>query len=769
MKAELTVRGLQPNTCMKFKLIILGVLLSGLNLARAASTNEAPMIGFDPKAALRQRTLEAQFDQDLKRENLREWMKRLSAHPHHLGSAYDKENAEFIASLLRSWGYQTEIEQFEVLFPTPKTRVLEMTQPEHFTASLTEPPLKEDATSGLTAEQLPTYNAYSPDGDVTGELVYVNYGTPADYEALEQRGIDVKGRIVIARYGGCWRGIKPKVAAEHGAIGCLIYSDPREDGYFEGDTYPNGAWRNDQGAQRGSVCDLPLYPGDPVTPGVGATKDAKRLSLREAPSLAKIPVLPVSYGDAMPLLRALAGPVAPEPWRGALPLTYHLGPGPATVHLKLAFNWDQTPLYDVIARLPGSERPDEWIIRGNHHDAWVCGAEDPLSGTVALLEEARAVADLARNGWKPRRTMIYAVWDGEEPGLLGSTEWVETHAEELRQKAAVYVNSDSNDRGFLGVGGSHTLERFMNEIARELVDPETGQSVELRLRGQRLMKAAMGDRREIRDRADLRIEALGSGSDYTPFLQHLGVASLNIGYGGEEGGGCYHSIYDSFDHYIRFGDPGFDYGLLLVRTGGRVMLRLADADLLPYEFSDFTDTIGKYVREVSKLADDLREGTTETNRLITERIFLAAADPKDHLIEPRPKPDVPYLNFAALQNALQNLRQSGERFEHARRAQADQARVASANTDRTSLDQHLLQLERSLTLPGGLPRRAWYQHLVYAPGFYTGYGVKTLPGIREALEQRNWSEASQQVELAAQAIQRFAAELDQCTEKLSGR
>jgi N-acetylated-alpha-linked acidic dipeptidase len=754
---------------MKIECVVVSLLLAWCGEAIAGTTNEAEMLGFDRDGARRERALESQLDKELDRDHLRDWMKRLTAHPHHLGSAYDKENAEFIASQFRSWGYQTEIEQFEVLFPTPKTRLLEMTEPERFAATLAEPPLKEDATSGLTSEQLPTYNAYSSDGDVTGQLVYVNYGRPVDYEVLEEHGIDVRGKIVIARYGGCWRGIKPKVAAEHGAIGCLIYSDPREDGYFEGDTYPEGAWRNENGAQRGSVCDLPLYPGDPLTPGVGATKDAKRLPRNQAPSLAKIPVQPLSYADAAPLLRALRGPVAPETWRGALALTYHLGPGPATVRLKLEFDWKQTPLYNVIARLPGTERVDEWVIRGNHHDAWVCGAEDPVSGTVALMEEARAVSKLTQNGWKPRRTMIYAVWDGEEPGLLGSTEWVETHAAELRQKAAVYVNSDSNDRGFLHVGGSHTLERFVNEIAREIDDPETGQSVAQRWRAERLIKASPSDRREIRDRPDLRIDALGSGSDYTPFLQHLGVASLNVGYGGEEGGGCYHSIYDSFDHYTRFGDPNFEYGLVMVRTCGRIMLRLADADLLPYEFSDFSETIGKYAKEVAKLADDLREGTVETNRLISERAFLAAADPTDHLIEPRPKPEVPYLNFAPLQNAIANLRRNTEKFENLRLAALKQGGPGSRAMPGLGLDRGLLQLERSLTQPEGLPRREWYQHLIYAPGFYTGYGVKTLPGIREAIEQRNWTEASQQIEIAARALDRFSDALNGCAERFSAK
>src|SRR5881409_785665 len=459
---------------IKFTLALFLVL--GAAAQNGPATQLRPLQGFSREGADRQRALEKQFDSFLKKEEARDWMKRLSARPHHLGSPYGKENADFIASLFRSWGYDTEIERFDVLFPTPKTRILEMTAPERFTAKLEEPVLKEAATSGQKSEQLSTYNAYSINGDVTGQSVYVNYGVPQDYDALERRGIDVKGKIVIARYGGSWRGIKPKVAAEHGAIACIIYSDPRNDGYYQGDTYPKGAWRNENGAQRGSVVDMPLYPGDPLTPGVGATANAKRLDIKDAQTLTKIPVLPISYSDALPLLKALEGPVAPAAWRGALPITYHLGPGRATVHLKLEFDFKLVPAYDVIARLRGSERPDEWVIRGNHHDAWVNGAGDPVSGLVALLEEARATSELAKSGWRPKRTIIYTAWDGEEPGLLGSTEWAEAHAEELRAHAVAYINSDTNGRGYLGVEGSHSLEKFIGGVEMDVPDPESGVS-----------------------------------------------------------------------------------------------------------------------------------------------------------------------------------------------------------------------------------------------------------------------------------------------------
>jgi len=723
------------------------------------------LLGFTDERARAQRALEQRFDASLSASDLRDWMKRLSARPHHLGSPYGKENAEFLASLFRSWGYDTRIEEFRVLFPTPKTRLLEMVEPTRFTAAISEPMLKEDATSGQTAEQLPVYNAYSIDGDVTAPLVYVNYGVPRDYEELARRGVDVKGKVVLARYGGSWRGIKPKVAAEHGAVGCLIYSDPRDDGYFQGDVYPEGAFRNDRGAQRGSVADMPLFPGDPLTPGVGATPDAKRLSLAEAPTLTKIPVMPISYADAQPLLRALRGPLAPEAWRGALPLTYHLGPGPTKVHLKLAFNWNQVPAYDVIARLAGAERPDEWIVRGNHHDAWVNGANDPISGLVPLLAEAKAIGELHKSGWTPKRTIVFAAWDGEEPGLIGSTEWVEAHAEELRSKAAVYINTDGNGRGFLGVGGSHTLERFINEVARDVIDPQTRVSVAERARARRVLDSRADDRKDVRDRRDLRISALGSGSDYTPFLQHLGIASLNIGYGGEDDGGEYHSVYDSFDLYTRFKDPTFEYGIALAQTVGRAEMRLADADVLPFEFTAFADTLGRYVTEVGKLSDEMREETEEVNRRLRDRTYQIAADPKQVELPPSPRPPVPYISLAPLQNAKARVDESAKAFDAAWKARTS---PLSADAQK-SLDGVLMSAERTLTRSEGLPRRPWFVHHVYAPGFYTGYGVKTLPGVREALEQREWTQAEEQARLVAGLLEGLAAQIDRATAIVSTR
>ncbi len=717
---------------------------SVIALALAATVSaHAPILGFkDPG---KQHALEAKFDAQLNRDNLRNWMKRLSARPHHVGSPYGKENAEFMASLFKSWGYETTIERFDVLFPTPKVRVVELLAPEKFTAKLAEPPLAEDATSNQVDEILPVYNAFSIDGDVTGELVYVNYGIPADYEILERNGIDVRGKIVIARYGGSWRGIKPKVAAEKGAIGCIIYSDPLDDGYAAGDAYPKGAFRSDYSAQRGSVADMPLYPGDPLTPGVGATDKAKRLDRANAPTLTKIPVLPISYADALPLLRNLAGPVAPSNWRGALPITYHLGPGPARVHLKLEFDWKLAPAYNVIARMRGTDLADQWILRGNHHDAWVHGARDPISGMVSLLEEARAIGELAKGGWRPRRTLVFAAWDAEEQGLLGSTEWVEEHLPELKEHAVIYINSDSNGRGFLDAGGSHTLARFVTEVARDVEDPQRGVSVLERLRALELTQANNAEaRREIRDRSVIRLDALGSGSDYTPFLQHAGIASLNIGYGGEAEYGVYHSAYDSFDHYTRFGDPKFDYGIAQAKTTGRMMLRLANADFLPFETGVLASTVSQYASEVAKLADNMRAETEDEARMARDKTLEIAADPTKPFFAPKLDEAVPHLEFAPLNNAVSRLQKAAKEFD------------ASKSRD----DRAVLRLERALTRDAGLPGRPWYKHHIYAPGFYTGYGVKTLPGIREAIEQRKWPEANEQIRIAAKVIEGYAAALD---------
>ncbi|NUQ22745.1 MAG: M28 family peptidase [Saprospiraceae bacterium] len=723
-------------------LFLLCCLLSSTILAQST-----PLMGYSEAASQAQIKLEQQFDSHITATNQDQWMKRLAARPHHPGSAYGLENAKFMEAQFRSWGYETRLEEYFVLFPTPKVRKLELVSPTKYTAVLQEPPFKEDATSGQTKEQLPTYNCFSADGDVTAELVFVNYGVPADYEELEKLGIDVKGKIVIAKYGGSWRGIKPKVAAEKGAIGCLIYSDPEGDGYFHGDVYPKGAFKNDQGVQRGSVLDMPIYPGDPLTPGIGATKDAKRLERADATTLMTIPVLPISYGDAKPLLAALSGPVAPESWRGALPITYHIGPGSARVHLKLEFDWKLTPIYNVIAMMKGSEYPDEWVIRGNHHDAWVNGASDPISGMVAVMEEAHAVGELAKTGWRPKRTIVYCGWDAEEPGLLGSTEWAEHHAAELTQKAVAYINTDGNGRGYLFASGSHTFEKFFDQITRAVTDPQTGVSIFDRIKSRYLVDGKAEPK-------SFKLGALGSGSDYTPFIQHLGIAAFNLGFGGEDDGGEYHTIYDSYDHFTRFKDPGFHYGVALVKVAGRTTLRLANAEYLPLEFQNSAQTIGGYVEDLMKMADNMREQTQKQNRLIREGHYKYAADPTLTFIVPAPKDEVPYFNFAPLQNAMARLKDQANAYEKALSNSKMSKEKAAV------LNQLLKNMERALTRSHGLPGRPWFKHHIYAPGQYSGYGVKTLPAVREAIEQRQWDQVQPQIDILAEVLTTLSKEIE---------
>jgi N-acetylated-alpha-linked acidic dipeptidase len=750
---------------MRRFLAVLALLAFTFSTLSAAPDEDKPLTGYTRENSQAQRLWEQKFRALPDPAKIKANMQRLAARPHHVGSPYDKDNAEWMMNTFKQWGLDAHIETFQVLFPTPKQRLVELVSPKKFTAKLEEPAVPEDPTSSQKAEQLPPYNAYSLDGDVTGPLVYVNYGIPDDYDRLARLGIDVKGAIVIARYGGSWRGIKPKVAAEHGAIGCIIYSDPKDDGYFEGDVFPSGPYRNANGVQRGSVADMPLYPGDPLTPGIGATADAKRLSLSEAKTITKIPVLPISYGDAQPLLAELGGPIAPEEWRGALPLTYHVGPGPAKVHLLVKSNWDSKPINDVIVTIPGSEYPDQWVIRGNHHDAWVNGAQDPVSGISAEMEELHAYADLLKQGWRPKRTIIYAAWDGEEPGLLGSTEWAETHAAELQKKSVVYINSDSNSRGYLGISGTHSLEAFINDVARDITDPEKNIPVWQRLKLYNISRAkSEDDRKDVRSRSQLRINAMGSGSDYTVFLDYLGIASLNLGYGGEARGGIYHSTYDDFYWYTHFDDSEFVYGRALAQTAGTAVMRLADADIIPFEYGGVTDTIGRYVDELEKLAKKKHDDAVERNRELDEGVFAATADPRTKSAAPPREQVGPYLNFAPLRNGLETLRASTDRYQQAF-SKAQQSGGA-AFKKAASVNVRLMQTERAFLLPQGLPDRDWFKNQIYAPGFYTGYGVKTIPAVREAIEQGKWELAETSIESVGKVLHNEATAIDAATTEL---
>ncbi len=748
------------------KRIGLATLVFTLLQSGNAANSSDSMDGYSPAHAAVERDWEGRFRSLPDPKVMRDSMQHLSAWPHNVGSPYDKQNAEWILAKFQQYGFDAHIETFDVLFPTPKERHVELVAPTRFVAKLQEPPLSVDPTSQQTAEQLPTYNAYSIDGDVTAPLVYVNYGMRDDYQELERLGVSVKGAIVIARYGGGWRGIKPKLAAEHGAVGCLIYSDPREDGYFEGQEFPAGPYRPEEGVQRGSVMDTE-YPGDPLTPGVGATKDAKRLALKDAKTITTIPVLPLSYGDAQPLLAAIDGPVAPDAWRGALPITYHVGPGAARVHLVVKSNWDLKTIYDVIAKIPGSEVPDQWVIRGNHHDAWVNGADDPVSGMVVVLEEARALGELMRQGWRPKRTLIYCAWDGEEPGLLGSTEWVEEHDAELRQHAVLYLNSDSSARGYLGISGSHTLERAVNQVERDIQDPEKHISVWKRSYLRRVSRAATPeDRAELRDRGDLRIGALGDGSDYTAFLDHAGVAALNMGFGGESDGGVYHSIYDDFFWYTHFGDPSFAYERALAQMAGTTVMRFADADLLPFDPSGSADAVKRYVNELKKELKQQQDEVRERNREIEEGVFTATADPDKQYVPPTKQPDPPYLNFAPLENGAEAYSRAAQRYHQAVAKLNDDAGIAWQSPVMSEINTRLLLLERTFTTTQGLKERPWFKHQIYAPGAYTGYAVKTIPAVREAIEEHKWTEADENSVIVGQVLMDEASLVDSIAQEL---
>lgn len=758
---------MKPVTCVFAVFLILALVhqISPAQGSEQPAGTQAALAGFSQQAAAAQRDWEKKFTAGITVNNLRDAMRRLSAHPHHVGSSYDKDNAEWILAEFQKWGFDAHIETFGVLFPTPKARLLEMIAPTSFRAKLEEPVVPTDPTTSQVSEQLPTYNAYSIDGDVTAPLVYVNFGDREDYVQLDRLGVSVRGAIVIARYGSAWRGIKPKVAAEHGALGCIIYSDPKQDGYFRGPEFPEGGWRPKFGVQRGSVMDTD-YPGDPLTPGVAATADAKRLTLQEAKTITKIPVLPISHGDALPLLAALTGPVAPEAWRGNLPITYHLGPGATKVHLKITSNWDQKPVRDVIATLKGSDFPDEWVLRGNHHDAWVNGADDPVSGMVAVLEEARMLGELHKQGWNPKRTIIYCAWDGEEPGLLGSVEWVESHLPDLAKHAVAYLNSDSNERGFFHASGSHDLEKFINDVIRDIRDPEKELSIWQRAHLLRISTAkSLEERTEIRKRVDLHIGALGDGSDYTAFLDHAGISALNIGFAGEQDGDQYHSIYDDFYWYSRFADPDFAYERALAQVGGSAMMRLADSEIVPFEYGDEAETVASYVSDLEKLLKDKQDEISERNLELEEGVFTAIADPRKPFVPPRQEKVPPFLNFAALKNGVALIRAGAERYRAAF-ARWQAAQPAISKDSLAEINHDLMGIQRAFLNERGLPERPWFKNQIYAPGAYTGYGAKPLAAVHEYMDQEKWNEADAEIPMVAEVMQRIAESINKSAQDL---
>lgn len=733
------------------------MILAALLLGTAATA--APMA---PAAR------DAAFDAQVSSADQMAWLKSLSSAPNHVGSPHDRQNAEAIAALFRQWGWQVQMADYQVLYPTPISTALELVGPVAKTLGGQEPGIPQDATSNTLAGALPPYVAYQGDGDVTAPVVYVNYGLPADYEALARRGISVKGKIVIARYGGGWRGLKPKLAQEQGAIGCLIYSDPQQDGYVSADTYPNGGGRPPAGVQRGSVVDMTTYPGDPLTPGIGATRDAKRLTRETAPTVLKIPTLPISYADATEILSRLTGAPVPADWRGGLPFHYRFGGSDdVKVHLKVQSGWSLKTITNVIATLPGSTKRDEWVVRGNHYDGWVFGASDPLSGEVAMLSEAKALGALWKAGWRPQRSIVYASWDGEEPGLLGSTEWVEHNLADLQQKAVIYINSDSNGRGFLGVEGSQQFQPLVGRVAEAVTDPATGASVAARWRAGVQARALEGRRGDPEDLAaaekggDQPLGPLGSGSDYTAFIHHAGVPSLNVGFGGEgESAGSYHSIYDSYDHFVRWDDPGLAYGPALSKVVGRLVMQLADADALPVRFTPLASAARGYLTDVKALVEARRREDAR-RATATADMYRIGSDPRDPLAPPLAKPATPAMDLSALDKAIGRLEAAATAFDAAIAARGNLPRAQA-----DALNARLKGIDQALLSPSGLPFRPWFRNILYAPGRFTGYGAKTLPGLREAVEERRFDDATREAGIAAAAFNAYADRLEAATQVL---
>ena len=754
----------------KFYLIIITVFFSCTQ--QSAIESELPRIKmvstFD--IALdrsKQNDLELQFDKVLNPQNLDTWMKHMSSKPHHVGSPWSKQNAEYAANKFKEWGFESAVETFEVLVPFPKVRKLSMVAPNKVELKLYEPAVEGDKSSEMTKDVLPGYNAFSADGNVTAELVFVNYGLNEDYEELKRMGIDVKGKIVIAKYGRSFRGIKPKIAYENGAIGCIMYSDPKDDGYVVGDVYPVGPYRNEYGIQRGSVLDMPARPGDALTPGYAATKDAERLSVDDAPTIMKIPVMPISYADALPLLKAIKGPVVPDSWKGGLPITYHIGPGPAKVNLHLEFDWSLRTAYNPVGRMIGSVYPDEWIMRGNHHDGWGHGASDPISGMVSLMEEARAIGELTKTGWRPKRTLIYAGWDAEEPGLLGSTEWVEHNLKEIKDNMVVYINTDGTGAGYLSMGGSHSLEKFINEVIRDVKDPVHDVSLDSRLRSRmRVREFIVGasELNEESERTDLRIYAMGAGSDYTAFLHHAGVPALNMAFGGESGGGADHSLYDTYEHYKRFSDGDFIYGTTLSKVNGRLVLRLSEADILPFRFVNMVENIGKFIDENKKLSQTVEQSTKLRNKLLDNNDFTISRNPNKTYLQPERLGQVPEFDFKPLDDAFARLSSSAWKYEEV----LLKFKKGSLSAEKKSeINALLRKVDQAFTNSNGLPRREWFRNMLYAPGYYTGYGVKTLPGIREGLEERKWDEVRLYINEVAKALDRASNNINSASRILN--
>jgi N-acetylated-alpha-linked acidic dipeptidase len=684
--------------------------------AISRGTQDNPGIrGFAPARVAAERALEQQMraipDPARAESNLR----HITSEPHMAGTEASHRVAEWLRDQYRSYGFDTEIVSYSVWLAQPREVRLELTAPDKKTLATPEQPFAVDPDTS-DRNIVAGFNTFSPSGDVTAPVVYVNYGMQADYRELDKLGISVAGKIAIARYGGCYRGIKTKLAEEHKALGLIIYSDPEDDGYVAGDVFPNGPWRPMSGIQRGSIEYTQIYPGDPLTPGVASTPNAKRLAPGEATNLPRIPTMPINSQDALAILENLAGPHVPRQWQGGLPFTYHFGPGGAVAHMKLVMDYQQRTLYDVVARLRGAN-DGEWVVLGNHHDAWVYGAVDPGSGTATMLETARAFGELVRAGWKPRRTIVMCEWDGEEPGLMGSTEWVEANRAELQAKAVAYLNTD------VGVAGPNftasatpSLKQLVRSIYNLWLDRATRQQEEP-------SGIARPPSAKFTASGEAPIEALGAGSDFCPFFDHAGIPSLDAGFIGDYG--VYHSMYDDFYWMKKFGDPTFEFHVALAKILGTLALRLDEADTLPFDYS-------AYAAEISRAASDL------ATRAAKQGIGAA---------------DVPAVSDAAAQLTASAARAS--------QALQQRASVSPNPAKQNELNRDLVSVEQALLAPEGLAGRTWYKHTLYAPGTYAGYAAEVLPGVNEALDRQDSATFTREAAALAAALHRASTRLDE--------
>jgi N-acetylated-alpha-linked acidic dipeptidase len=648
-------------------------------------------------------------------------LKTLTSEPHLASTPEDHKTAEYVARKFRAAGLETEIVPYRVLLNQPDSVRVEAW--DQSGKLLMSGPTREHVEGDPFQDDprvVMPFNGSSGSGDVTAEVVYANYGRLEDFDQLAARHIDLKGKIVLARYGENFRGVKVFIAEQRGAAGVLIYSDPQDDGFTKGDAYPQGPWRPETGVQRGSVQYMFEYPGDPETPGVASTLDLPDAA-RVSPygSQPRIISIPISYHDAAPILQALQGPGVPKGWQGGLGFRYHLGlaegPGSVKVHLVSVQDYQRRIIWDVIGKIKGSEFPDDWVVIGNHRDAWVYGAVDPNSGTAAMLESVHGVGELARQGWQPKRTIVFCSWDAEEEGLVGSTEWVEQNAKAL-EHAVAYFNTDVGVAGpDFSAAADPSLKEFLRELTRSVASPLGGTVYQ-----QWRINSASGYERRRSNAPpvageEVHVGDLGSGSDFTPFFQHVGVPSTDISSGGPYG--VYHSVFDNYAWYTQNADPNFEYLQEMARVFGLEAVRMADADVLPYDYVTYAREISSYIEAAKRRAGD--QGLS--------------------------------LDFAPAQAAATRFSAAAEHVHGLQIA---------ASGDLAKLNVALRQAETDLISEAGLPHRPWFRHIIFAPGEYTGYAAVVIPGVNEAIDSKDQQRAAQQLTVLTQALTRAAQTLE---------